>query len=116
MGLSLAAKTAGGTDAAFEWLLHGSGTTLATGFAVSLGEGTDTNLWLDDAGIGTRNGAGFTSKLHLRHPHAHHHLRGWRWKPLPGAHRHARQRFGEFHRDPGHRGELLAEPGSGCLV
>jgi hypothetical protein len=63
MGLSLETKTPGGGDQAFRWLLHTSGTTLATGFQVSLGDGTDTPLYLGTGVIGVKNAGGYLVTL-----------------------------------------------------
>lgn len=59
MGLSLATKKLGGTDQAFAWLLHMSGTTLAVGGQVSLGNGNDTPLYLSSTGVGIKSAGGF---------------------------------------------------------
>lgn len=58
MGLSLSAKTPGSPDNSFAWLLHNSGTALATGFTVSLGDGTDTLLYLSGTEVGIKGAGG----------------------------------------------------------
>jgi len=63
MGLSLENKTPGGSDQSFKWLLHTGGTTLATGFQVSLGDGTDTPLYLATGVIGVKNAGGYLTTL-----------------------------------------------------
>lgn len=63
MGLSLETKTPGGADEAFRWLLHSSGTSLATGFQVALGDGTDTPLYLGTGVIGVKNAGGYLTQL-----------------------------------------------------
>ena len=63
MATSLAAKSVGAPDNSFNWYLHTGGIALATGFAVATGNGTETALWLDSAGIGVRNPGGFVSKI-----------------------------------------------------
>jgi len=63
MGQSLSAKTVGPPDNAFSWYMHSGGGTLATGYTMTLGNGDDTLLWLDSAGIGVKNAGGFVSKL-----------------------------------------------------
>jgi hypothetical protein len=63
MGLSLATKKLGGTDQAFAWLLHMSGTTLATGGQVSLGNGNESPLYLSTTGVGIKSAGGFVATL-----------------------------------------------------
>jgi hypothetical protein len=63
MATSLATKTLGGTDAVFAWLLQSGGESLATGFRVALGNGTESLLWVDDTGIGVVNGGGFRTVI-----------------------------------------------------
>jgi hypothetical protein len=63
MGLSLATKKLGGTDQAFAWLLHMSGTTLATGGQVSLGNGNESPLYLSATGVGIKSAGGFVATL-----------------------------------------------------
>jgi len=63
MGLSLATKKLGGTDQAFAWLLHMSGTTLATGGQVSLGNGNESPLYLSSTGVGIKSAGGFVATL-----------------------------------------------------
>lgn len=53
MAVSLASYSVGTPDNAYQWYLHSSGVSLATGFRASLGDGTATHLWLDSNGIGT---------------------------------------------------------------
>jgi hypothetical protein len=63
MGLSLATKKLGGTDQAFAWLLHMSGTSLATGGQVSLGNGNDSPLYLSSTGVGIKSAGGFVATI-----------------------------------------------------
>lgn len=63
MGLSLETKTLGGGDAAFEWLLHSSGSSLAGGLRVSLGGGGDTPLGLSADGVRIFAGGGYHHEL-----------------------------------------------------
>jgi hypothetical protein len=63
MGLSLATKKLGGSDQAFAWLLHMSGTSLATGAQVSLGDGNDTPLYLSSTGVGIKSAGGFVATI-----------------------------------------------------
>jgi hypothetical protein len=57
--ISLASKSVGPPDNSFQWYLQCGGISLATGFNVGLGSGTETLLWLDANGIGFTNAAGF---------------------------------------------------------
>ncbi|MEI6654057.1 MAG: hypothetical protein WCP45_04760 [Verrucomicrobiota bacterium] len=63
MSLSLATKTVGPPDNSYTWYLHSSGVALATGFSVSLGDGTATKLWIDSNGIGFLNAGGYTTSF-----------------------------------------------------
>ena len=63
MATSLASKSVGSPDNSYTWYLQSGGTSLATGFAVALGNCTETPLFLDANGIGFRNAAGFTSSF-----------------------------------------------------
>jgi hypothetical protein len=63
MGQSLSGKTLGPPDNAFQWYLHSGGSSLAAGYTATLGNGDDTPLWLDSAGIGTKNVGGFVTKI-----------------------------------------------------
>ena len=63
MGLSLAAKKLGGSDQAFAWLLHMSGTSLATGGMVSQGNGNDSMLYLSSTGVGIKSAGGFVATI-----------------------------------------------------
>lgn len=51
-------------SAFYPQLLHSGGVSLATGFPVVLGNGTETPLWMDANGIGWRNAGGFLATLH----------------------------------------------------
>lgn len=66
MATSLSGKSIGAPDNAFAWYLQSGGGTLAAGFPVALGNGTETSLWLDSAGIGVRSSGGFVSKIASR--------------------------------------------------
>lgn len=61
--LSLATKSVGSPDDAYEWYLHSSGAVLADGFQAALGDGTEVPLYLDDLGIGVKKPGGYVSKL-----------------------------------------------------
>jgi hypothetical protein len=63
MGLSLATYTWGDTDAAYQWLLHSSGSDLATGIQLSLGDGTETALGLIAGGVRIKSAAGYQTLL-----------------------------------------------------
>lgn len=63
MATSLASKSVGPPDNSFTWYLQSGGVSLATGFAVALGDGTETSLWLDADGVGFRNAGGFTNSF-----------------------------------------------------
>lgn len=63
MATSLASKSVGPPDNSFTWYLQSGGVSLATGFPVALGDGTETPLWLDSNGVGFRNAAGFVSSF-----------------------------------------------------
>lgn len=58
MGTSLSTKTPGSPDNSFNWLLHNNGDSLATGFSVTLGNGTESQLVLSSTGIGIRSTGG----------------------------------------------------------
>jgi hypothetical protein len=62
MATSLSGKTIGTPDNAFAWYLQSGGGTLAAGFPVSLGNGTETPLWLFDNGIGVWDSRGFVMR------------------------------------------------------
>lgn len=63
MATSLATKSIGSPDNAFAWYLQSGGISLATGFPVALGDGTETKLWIDADGIGFTNSGGFRSSF-----------------------------------------------------
>jgi hypothetical protein len=63
MGQNLINKSVGGADQSFRWLLHMSGTALAAGGTVSLGDGTDAAMILGRDFVKIRNAAGFSTKL-----------------------------------------------------
>jgi len=63
MATSLASKSIGAPDNSFAWYLQSGGISLATGFPVALGNGTETQLWLDSSGIGIRSAGGFVSHI-----------------------------------------------------
>lgn len=68
---SLASKSVGPPDNSYIWYLQSGGTAstntgmaaLTLGFQVALGDGAETPLYLDSAGIGVRNPAGAVSKI-----------------------------------------------------
>lgn len=62
MATSLSGKSIGAPDNAFAWYLQSGGGSLATGFAVALGNGVETPLWLDEDGIGEIDPAGFVRR------------------------------------------------------
>jgi hypothetical protein len=47
----------------FAYYLQTGGGTLATGYTVGHGDGTETKLWLDSAGIGVKSAGGYVSKI-----------------------------------------------------
>jgi hypothetical protein len=63
MATSLSGKSIGAPDNGFTWYLQTGGVSLATGFPVATGNGTETPLWLDADGIGVRSSGGFVSKI-----------------------------------------------------
>ncbi len=70
MATSLSGKSIGNPDNAFIWYLNSGGNAtntgaaaLASGFQVALGDGAETPLWIDSAGIGVRSSGGFVSKI-----------------------------------------------------
>jgi len=60
---SLSSITIGSPDDGFERLLQFGTQTLSSGGVLGLGDGTESLLWLDNAGIGVLNGSGFKSKI-----------------------------------------------------
>lgn len=62
MATSLSAKTIGAPDNTFAWYLQSGGGTLAAGFPVALGNGTETPLWLYADGIGVWDSRGFVMR------------------------------------------------------
>ena len=58
MATNLTTHTSGGTDQGCTWLLHTSGTALATGARIGDGSGADSCLWLSTSGIGVVNPSG----------------------------------------------------------
>ncbi len=65
MGENLATKSLGGVGGFYQWLLHNNGTDPAIGFMLTLGNGTELPLWIDEDGVSLVNAAG--KKLALRH-------------------------------------------------
>lgn len=63
MATSLSGKSIGAPDNAFAWYLQSGGGTLAAGFPVALGNGTETQLWLNEDGIGVRSSGGFVTLI-----------------------------------------------------
>lgn len=63
MATALSDKSIGTPDNIFNWWLHSSGGTLAAGFAVGLGTGDDTPLWLSSTGVGVKSAGGFVCWL-----------------------------------------------------
>lgn len=70
MATSLSGKSIGNPDNAFIWYLQSGGNVtntgaaaLTSGFQVALGDGAETPLWIDSAGIGVRSSGGFVSKI-----------------------------------------------------
>jgi hypothetical protein len=63
MGQSLEFKSWGETDDAYTWVLHSSGTPLASGIRLSMGDGADTALFVGTETIGIYNAGGFRTEL-----------------------------------------------------
>jgi hypothetical protein len=63
MATSLSGKSIGAPDNAFAWYLQSGGGTLAAGFPVALGNGTETPLWIDENGIGEVAPTGFIRRI-----------------------------------------------------
>lgn len=64
MGENLATRSLGGVGGFYPWLLHNNGIDPATGFRMTLGDGTELPFWIDENGISLINAAG--KKLALR--------------------------------------------------
>ena len=62
MGVSLAGRSIGAPDNGFAWYLQTGGGTLAAGFPVCLGNGTETPLWIFEDGIGVWDSRGFVMR------------------------------------------------------
>ncbi|BCU75980.1 hypothetical protein [Luteolibacter sp. LG18] len=63
MGQDLSTKKPASDEQTFKWLLHNSGDSLATGYRVSLGDGSDLPLWLKTGQIGFYNAGGVLTKF-----------------------------------------------------
>lgn len=62
MATSLSGKTIGSPDNGFLWYVQTGGGTLATGFPLATGNGTETPLWLYSDGIGVWDSRGFVMR------------------------------------------------------
>lgn len=71
---SLASKSVGSPDNAYQWLFQSGGVSLATGITVGLGDGTETKLFLDTNGVGFKNAGGFTTNFRCTNATAAHNL------------------------------------------